>query len=189
MSLTDLASVGSLVNGIAVVISLLYLATQVRQGHRVSRAQIHQNIAGGWFNVTALVGAHASAFSAGVKSSEDEFAAMPDAEKLEFMVATLSLLKHLENAYLQHHAYLQHQEGFVRADDWEAWAKLMFLYFRTPGVRRYWKLRRDTFSPTFVRFVETSHESSLPLLTDMLSGIGGTVSPAGREHPAQGRGS
>jgi hypothetical protein len=185
MSLTDLASVGSLVNGIAVVISLLYLATQVRQSHRVSRAQIHQNIAGGWFNVTALVGAHASAFAAGVKSSEEEFAAMPDAEKLEFMVATLSLLKHLENAYLQR------QEGFVRADDWEAWAKLMFLYFRTPGVRRYWKLRRDTFSPTFVRFVETSHESSLPLLTEILSGTGGTISPASREHAAgaQGRGS
>jgi hypothetical protein len=36
MSLSDLASLGSFVSGLAVLISLVYLATEVRQSHRTS---------------------------------------------------------------------------------------------------------------------------------------------------------
>ena len=42
MSLTDLASIGSFVSGIAVVISLVYLAIQVRHAHKAQRALMHQ---------------------------------------------------------------------------------------------------------------------------------------------------
>jgi len=42
MSLTDLASIGSFVSGIAVVVSLIYLALQVRHAHKAQRALMHQ---------------------------------------------------------------------------------------------------------------------------------------------------
>ena len=42
MSLSDLASVGSLVSSIAVLISLIYLGLQVRQNTHVHRASAHQ---------------------------------------------------------------------------------------------------------------------------------------------------
>ena len=42
MSLSDLASVGSFVSGIAVLVSLIYLALQVRQAEKNQRALIHQ---------------------------------------------------------------------------------------------------------------------------------------------------
>src|SRR5215831_7312473 len=42
MSLSDLASLGSFVGGIAVLTSLLYLALQVRQAERNQRAAIQQ---------------------------------------------------------------------------------------------------------------------------------------------------
>ena len=38
MSLSDLASIGSLVSGVAVLISLIYLALQVRQAEKNQRA-------------------------------------------------------------------------------------------------------------------------------------------------------
>ncbi len=38
MTLTDLASIGSLLSGVAVVISLAYLAFQIRQNTRHQRA-------------------------------------------------------------------------------------------------------------------------------------------------------
>jgi len=40
MSLTDLASLGSFVRGVAVLISLVYLALQVRRAEKYQRAQI-----------------------------------------------------------------------------------------------------------------------------------------------------
>ena len=42
MSLSDLASIGSFVSGIAVVVSLVYLALQVRHAHKAQRALMHQ---------------------------------------------------------------------------------------------------------------------------------------------------
>ena len=42
MTFTDLASIGSFVSGIAVVISLIYLALQVRHAQKTQRALMHQ---------------------------------------------------------------------------------------------------------------------------------------------------
>src|SRR5881296_316469 len=42
MSLSDLASIGSLVSGVAVLISLIYLTLQVRQAGRSQRALMQQ---------------------------------------------------------------------------------------------------------------------------------------------------
>ncbi len=42
MSLSDLASIGSFVSGVAVVVSLVYLALQVRHSEKTQRALMHQ---------------------------------------------------------------------------------------------------------------------------------------------------
>jgi len=42
MTLSDLASIGSFVSGVAVVISLVYLALQVRHAEKTQRALMHQ---------------------------------------------------------------------------------------------------------------------------------------------------
>src|SRR5689334_6518225 len=42
MTLSDLAAVGSLVSGVAVLVSLVYLALQVRQSERNQRAVLNQ---------------------------------------------------------------------------------------------------------------------------------------------------
>ena len=42
MKLSDLASIGSLISSAAVLISLVYLALQIRQAERNQRALIHQ---------------------------------------------------------------------------------------------------------------------------------------------------
>jgi hypothetical protein len=42
MTLSDLASIGSLVSGVAVLVSLVYLAQQIRQAAKHTRAQIQQ---------------------------------------------------------------------------------------------------------------------------------------------------
>ena len=42
MSLSDLASIGSLISGVAVLVSLVYLSLQIRQNARHSQALIQQ---------------------------------------------------------------------------------------------------------------------------------------------------
>ncbi len=45
MDLTQLANLGEFIGGVAVLVTLIYLAVQVRQGNRLARAQVHQETA------------------------------------------------------------------------------------------------------------------------------------------------
>ena len=155
MTLSDLAELGSFISGIAVLVSLVYLASQVRQSAHATRSQIHQNILTGWLGVGTLVTQNANAFAAGIASTDQSFSAMSDADKLTYMATIFFYFKHFENSYLQY------REGLVRPEDWAAWTNQMFMYWRMPGVQHWWKIRRETFSPAFVSFIETSPESSM----------------------------
>jgi hypothetical protein len=53
MKLSDLASIGSLISSAAVLISLVYLALQIRQAERNQRALIHQGRASRMIALTA----------------------------------------------------------------------------------------------------------------------------------------
>src|SRR5512135_3499702 len=163
MSLSDLASIGSFVSGIAVLVSLVYLASQVRQAARATRSSIHQNILTGWMGGASLVAQHATVFAEGLAADESKFAAMRDSDKLAFVTVAMAMFRHYENAYLQC------QEGYVRKEDWNAWARHLFMYFRMPGIQSWWKLRRDSFAPAFVAFVENAGGSNMPAPTDFFS--------------------
>jgi len=155
MSLSDLASIGSFVSGIAVLVSLVYLATQVRQGTQATRAEIHQNILTGWLGVGALVTENSEVFANGLGADAEKCAALSDADKLSFVTVMMAMFRHYENVYLQT------REGYVRAEDWTAWTNHLLMYFSMPGVQLWWKQRRASFSPAFVAFLESSPPTSM----------------------------
>jgi hypothetical protein len=163
MSLSDLASLGSFVSGVAVLISLVYLASQVRQAARATRSSIHQNILTGWMAGGSLVAQHATVFAEGLAADETKFAAMSNADKLAFVTVAMAMFRHYENAYLQC------QEGYVRMEDWNAWSNHLLMYFRMPGIQLWWRLRKASFAPTFVTFLENAGLSIMPAPTDFFS--------------------
>jgi len=55
MRLSDLASIGSLISSAAVLISLVYLALQIRQAERNQRALIHQGRASRMIALTTQI--------------------------------------------------------------------------------------------------------------------------------------
>src|SRR5947209_18988379 len=129
MNLSDLASIGSFVSGVAVLISLVYLATQVRQAAKATRSEIHQNILHGWMGAGNLVATHAELFARATNSGAEEIEAMSDAEKLTFVTVAMAMFRHYENLYLQC------REGYVRREDWNAWNQHLLMYFGMPGVQ------------------------------------------------------
>ena len=42
MTLSDLASIGSFISGVAVIVTLVFLPAQLRQTERIHRAVLHQ---------------------------------------------------------------------------------------------------------------------------------------------------
>jgi hypothetical protein len=167
VSPSDLASIGSLVSGVAVLISLVYLASQVRQATKATRSEIHQNILTGWLSAGNLVTQNAEVFARGLAADAGKFDAMSDADKLIFVTVAMAMFRHYENVFLQN------REGYVRSEDWNAWTAHLLMYFNMPGVRYWWQMRRSSFSPAFVVFLESASPSTMPAPTDFF----GRLSP------------
>ena len=159
MSLSDLASIGNFVSGAAVLISLVYLASQVRQDTKATRAAIHQNVLTGWLGAANLVAQHAGVFAKGLAADKETFDALSDPDKLIFVTVVAAMFRHYENVFLQN------REGYVRSEDWHAWTNHLLMYFSMPGVRYWWTMRRASFSPAFVAFLESAPPPAMPAPT------------------------
>lgn len=156
MTLEAAFFVSQIIAAAAVVASLLFVGFEIRHGTRATRAQINQNIASGWFSVGPLIADSSRLFATGIRADERAFAAMSDEEKLSFGSALFVYFKHYENMYLQH------QEGFIRTEDWQAWMTHMFLYWHMPGVQVWWRMRRGVFSPRFRQYIEAAAAATPP---------------------------
>jgi hypothetical protein len=177
MSLEQIFYVSQTAAALAVVASLLFVGFQIRHGTRATRAQIHQNIASGWFSVGPLIAANRQVFAAGIRADEARFAALPDDDKIALMAMLFVYFKHYENMYLQY------REGFVSAEDWNAWSSHMFMYWRMPGVQVWWRLRRLGFAPEFRKFLETSTPPAMISMEDVFATNTSQRNPSGTSSP------
>jgi hypothetical protein len=143
MSLSDLASLGSFVSGFAVLVSLIYLALQVRQAEKNQRALIHQ-------------GRTAQVSDRVLRMAEPDLVRVylknalerePLVEEIEFQVFSLlsgSIYREVQDAYFQHDngllddAGLNNHLGIFRGA------------LATAGGKALWRVARDIYDPAFV---------------------------------------
>ena len=146
MSLSDWASIGSLVSSIAVLISLIYLALQVRQAERNQQASIRQGRATRVVDIILAAGepSFAEALPKGTIGAKD----ITPAEFGQFTAIYGAFLASAEDTFLQHNEGLLSEAVFVSFS--ESWRQTL----AQPGVRALWKLRRHAFEAGFVAFMD-----------------------------------
>ena len=143
MALSDLAALGNLVGGIAVLASLAYLALQVRQNTKHTRALIYTN------RVTRVQDfnlrlCHASdvtldACLAGGRADSN----MNEAQLLRYYSLCRAAFFDAQDTFRQH------QEGLLSKDAYDGLIAIMKTRFSEPGMRASWAVQRDTFSSDF----------------------------------------
>lgn len=150
MTLETLALFSQVIGTIAVFASLIFVGLQIRQQADATRAQTEQAIATNWMALAQVIGASAEAFTAGLLSKSPTFADLNDADRMRYLTALFALFKHYENMFLQF------KKGRIGEADWQPWSNHLEMYFHQPGVQSWWVLRKATFSPEFVDFLDTS---------------------------------
>ena len=146
MSLTDLASIGSLVSGGAVLISLIYLSLQVRQTERNQRAAVNQGMIDRMVQLQArvcgepLASLHLRALQGDVVFSEPEIAQI-----LSFLQ---QLLSHALDAWVQRRANL------VDAPTFETIVAPARLAFSIRAYRSCWQMSEWSLQSEFRTFIE-----------------------------------
>jgi hypothetical protein len=146
MSLSDLASVGSLVSGLAVLTSLIYLALQVRQTERNQQISIRHSRASRIVELELALAdpAVATAWHHGSSSPEE----ITQTELSQFTNLCRAFFFHFEDSFYQR------EEGLLNDDAFETVVAGARLLARSPGVRAAWKIMRPNFGGRFLDFMD-----------------------------------
>jgi hypothetical protein len=163
MSLSELASLGSLISGVAVLVSLVYLAIQVRQAEKNQRAVLNQ---GYITRVTDYLRWYAESpineLRTRVIAGETSFTAE---ELLRLQLALRVTLLSAQDAYLQHRAGLVDE---MTLDN--SMRSVRNTWLNQPVYRALWLQQSPTIAPEFAAVIETMlRETPVVSASDMVS--------------------
>jgi hypothetical protein len=146
MSLSDLASLGSFVSGFAVLLSLIYLALQVRQTKRNQQIAIRHSRASRIVELQLALAdpAVADAWLHGSGSPQ----ALTQTELGQFTNLCRALFFHFEDSFYQR------EEGLLNDDAFETVVAGVRFSARSPGWRTAWKMARPNFGGRFLDFMD-----------------------------------
>ena len=153
MSLSDLASLGSFISGVGVLVSLIFVYFQVRQvnaqvrlAERNQQAAIQQERANKIAEIS-MAGAEpsiAEALAKGLVGAEDISATQLNQFR-SFTHARLTLSED---------AFYQHRNGSLSDEAFAAFLAKFRAAYMTPGGRILWRWNRSAYGPEFVAFVD-----------------------------------
>jgi hypothetical protein len=146
MSLSDLASVGSFVSGVAILISLVYLALQVKQTERNQQISIRHSRASRIVELELALAdpAVTDAWLHGSGSPQE----ITQTELSQFIHLCRSLLFHFEDSFYQR------EEGLLNDDAFETVVAGTRFLARNPGWRAAWTVARPNFGGRFRDFMD-----------------------------------
>jgi hypothetical protein len=140
-------AVAQLIAAVGVIVSLFYLAAQIRQNTRSMRAVVVDSLAHSLVNLLPAQAPEALRSLAAVvenwhgATEEDRVRALP------FMFATFKVFEN---------AWFQQRQGTLELEQWQGWDAYMRAYYHRPGVKTWWSMRRAAFAPGFCNYLEST---------------------------------
>ena len=138
-----------MVGAFAVVISLAYVAIQIRHNTAAVRVSTHQDLLA---NQTAAQGVAAAnpQVAALWQRADDDYESLSPADKKQFTVFSLNMFNTFQSARFSHEADLLPDEV------WEAWVRgYAALIGSSAGVRREWINLRELYTSNIRQVVDT----------------------------------
>ncbi|HJY52575.1 MAG TPA: hypothetical protein VKD89_01020 [Candidatus Udaeobacter sp.] len=147
MTLNDLANIGQVIGAIAVVISLFYVASQIRQNTNAVRSAtaqtVHEHFAN-WYHLVAADDELAQIVAKGL----GDYGSLSEKERVRFIAAFMAFLSYSQNAFLKW------REALLKPALWLGWEQVMMNLFGAPGGKALWKERSYLFGEEFRRYIE-----------------------------------
>lgn len=146
MNWDAISAVSQLIGSVAVVISVLYLAVQLRSSTRVARVAAMDAAAAALRDVTKPLMENAELarlWRTGLENLES----LSAEDQARFFHAAHQFLKALETIHY-HYVY-----GLLDPQLWAGWRELLHHYVATPGLHFYLSRRSAVFSERFRTFI------------------------------------
>ena len=146
MNWDAISAVSQLIGSIAVVLSVLYLAVQLRSSTRVARVAAMDAAAAALRDVTKPLMENAELARLWRTGLENLDALSPD-DQARFFHTGHQFLKAMETIHY-HYVY-----GLLDTQLWAGWRELLHHYVNCPGLKYYLERRAPVFSERFRNFL------------------------------------
>jgi hypothetical protein len=148
MNWDAIGAISEMVGAVAVVISLIYLAIQIRSSTEATRTSTYQSVVSEFGHVNNVM-AGSRGLSGLFARAMEEFETLDAEDKARVSQLFFVTFHNFENMYYQ---YLK---GYLEEEVWIGWRRLMLTYHARPGFQLWWSIRSDVFSKSFVDFLAT----------------------------------
>ena len=132
LDLAQLANLGEFIGGIAVLVTLVYLVIQVRQGNSNSRASARQTLIEAW-SQTQFDLAHHPALLRILGGGLADYRSLDDDAKVQFDFA---VSRYVMNVY---NGVLLHREGMLDRETLDLFGGFLAISMEAPGGKDWWE--------------------------------------------------
>lgn len=146
MSIEALGNIGDFLGGIGVIVTLIYLAIQIRHNTIATRTDSYQAVitsASNWSREMSLNAEIADILMRGGRDYE----ALESLERMRYNLAISSFFRNMENLHSKY------RNGAVDEDVWLGWANRTHTFVIAPGTKQWWSHNASAFSPEFQQFI------------------------------------
>lgn len=156
MSLSDLSSIGSLVSGVGVMISLIYLSLQIRQSSRNQQATIHHDRVARMQEWSASISSNRESMDCWIRGNAGDNSL--DANQ----TCRYGLLVFADMLLFQEYFH-QRREGMLNAARYSTNLRILRSQCPELGFRSAWQTMIPLFEPRFVASVNQLMQDSPPM--------------------------
>jgi hypothetical protein len=153
MNWDAIGAVGETIGALAVVISVLYLALQIRQNTSHVRSSGYQAAAQTGNNFLEGLASNPEALRV-FHIAQESYVELSDEDRRLAHTLIMQLFLMYESLYYQY------EDEVVDPDMWEGRRKMMFGFLSKPGISAWWSEWSPILGEKFVSYVSKNHDSS-----------------------------
>jgi len=152
MTLEQYAYLAEIIGVIAVIVTLIYLSVQIRQGTELLRSESRQAQVSNDQNGVYMFVEHAEL---GRLFSQKETPGFADKTRLQFWI--------VGQMRAREHEWLQYRSGALDEETWLSYRDVIFFLLGTERARELWGLCTPFFNAEYVEMVTTMMEGVPPI--------------------------
>ena len=147
MTITELGALGEFVGAIAVVVTLVYLAMQIKQNTAALKLSTARDTTADLADINLMPAEHAEFAELFLRGVQD-YEALDGAEKLRLFGYFHKFCRTYENVHYQY------MHNALEGDLYQGITNQFMALMSMPGARVYWQQRKSWYNPGFQAYVD-----------------------------------
>ncbi len=147
MNWDAIGALSEVVGAIGILITLIYLAIQIRQNTKIVQTEYIQRLTDSFNQVNFLI-ASDDRMAQIMRKGRTNYEGLEDVEKARFNFMNLAIFRIYDSLFSQM------QRGTGEKELWDAELKTLKWIFSAPGARSWWREHPFTFSQGFSEFID-----------------------------------